>query len=97
VGCNLADDRRIPRPDTLDLADALFHFPADVSVSSPTLRTANVEGTSHALALADALAIPYVVFASSIEAQGLGSDHEIPLREDMTCRPVSEISLDVVE
>jgi nucleoside-diphosphate-sugar epimerase len=97
VGCDLADDRRIPRPDTLDPADALFHFAADVSVSSPTLRAANVEGTSRALALADALAIPYVVYASSIEAQGFGSDHEIPLREDMTRRPVSEFSLDVVE
>jgi len=90
VACDLADEYRIPRPDTLDPADALFHFAADVSVSSPTLRATNVEGTSRALALADALAIPYVVYASSIEAQGLGSDHEIPLREDMACRPVSD-------
>lgn len=90
VACDLADAHRIPRTDTLDSADALFHFAADVSVSSPTLRAANVDGTSRALALADALAIPYVVYASSIEAQGLGSDHEIPLREDMACRPVSD-------
>jgi nucleoside-diphosphate-sugar epimerase len=68
----------------------LFHFAADVSVSSPTLQTANVDGTSRAVALADALAIPYVVYASSIEAQGLGSESEIPLREDMACRPVSD-------
>ena len=90
VICDLADEHRIPHPDTLDSADALFHFAADVSVSSPTLRAANIEGTSRALALADALAIPYVVYASSIEAQGLGSDHEIPLREDMASRPVSD-------
>lgn len=90
VACDLADEHRIPRPDTLDPADALFHFAADVSVSSPTLQAANVDGTSRALALADALAIPYVVYASSIEAQGLGSDNEIPLREDMACRPVSD-------
>lgn len=90
VACDLADAHRIPRPDTLDPADALFHFAADVSISSPTLWAANVDGTSRALALADALAIPYVVYASSIEAQGLGSDHEIPLREDMACRPVSD-------
>ena len=83
VACDLADAHRIPRPDTLDPADALFHFAADVSVSSPTLRAANVDGTSRALALADALAIPYVVYASSIEAQGLGSDQEIPLREGL--------------
>jgi nucleoside-diphosphate-sugar epimerase len=90
VACDLADEQRIPRPDMFDPADALFHFAADVSVSSPTLQAANVDGTSRALALADALAIPYVVYASSIEAQGLGSDHEIPLREDMACRPVSD-------
>jgi UDP-glucuronate 4-epimerase len=90
VACDLADEQRIPRPDTLEQADALFHFAADVSVSSPTLRAANVDGTSRALALADALAIPYVVYASSIEAQGLGSDHEVPLREEMPCRPVSD-------
>jgi nucleoside-diphosphate-sugar epimerase len=90
VACDLTDEQRIPQPDILDPADAMFHFAADVSVSSPALRAANVDGTSRALALADALAIPYVVYASSIEAQGLGSDHEIPLREDMACRPVSD-------
>jgi nucleoside-diphosphate-sugar epimerase len=90
VACDLADAHRIPRPNTLDPADALFHFAADVSVSSPTLQAANVDGTSRALALADTLAIPYVVYASSIEAQGLGSDNEIPLREDIACRPVSD-------
>lgn len=90
VACDLADAHRVPLPDTLDPADALFHFAADVSVSSPMLQAANVDGTSRALALADALAIPYVVYASSIEAQGLGSESEIPLREDMACRPVSD-------
>jgi nucleoside-diphosphate-sugar epimerase len=97
VACDLADVNRIPRPEMLDPADALSHFAADVSVSSPTLRAANVDGTSRALALTSQLAISYIVYASSIEAQGLGSDHEIPLREDMACRPVSEVSLDVVE
>ncbi|THJ20878.1 MAG: NAD(P)-dependent oxidoreductase [Nitrospira sp. CG24E] len=90
VACDFSDADRVPSPDTLDPADALFHFAADVSVSSPTLRAANVDGTSRVLALADALAIPYVVYASSIEAQGLGSEPEIPLREDMACRPVSD-------
>jgi UDP-glucuronate decarboxylase len=90
VACDLGDAHRIPRQDMLDPADAMFHFAADVSVSSPTLRAANVDGTSRALALADALAIPYVVYASSIEAQGLGAESEIPLREDMACCPVSD-------
>ena len=87
---DLADPNRTPRPDMLDQADAIFHFAADVSVSSPTLRSTNIDGTSRTLALADTLAIPYVVYASSIEAQGLGSESEIPLREDMACRPVSD-------
>jgi nucleoside-diphosphate-sugar epimerase len=90
VACDFADAHRIPHANALDPADMLFHFAADVSVSSPTLRAANVDGTSRAVALADALAIPYVVYASSIEAQGLGSESEIPLREDMACRPVSD-------
>jgi len=90
VACDFADAHGIPNPDALDPADMLFHFAADVSVSSPTLQAANVDGTSRAVALADALAIPYVVYASSIEAQGLGSESEIPLREDMECHPVSD-------
>jgi nucleoside-diphosphate-sugar epimerase len=90
VACDFANADRIPSPDALDPADLLLHFAADVSVSSPTLQAANVDGTNRALALADEMAIPNVVYASSIEAQGLGSESEIPLREDMTCRPVSD-------
>lgn len=90
MACDFSDPHRIPRPDALEPADMLFHFAADVSVSSPPLQAANVDGTSRAVALADALAIPYVVYASSIEAQGLGSESEIPLREDRACRPVSD-------
>ena len=90
MACDVTDPHRIPRPDALDPADMLLHFAADVSVSSPTLQAANVDGTRRAVALADALEIPYVVYASSIEAQGLGSESEIPLREDMACRPVSD-------
>ena len=90
VACDFSDPHRIPPPDGLDPADILFHFAADVSVSSPMLQAANVDGTRRAVALADALAIPYIVYASSIEAQGLGSESEIPLREDMACRPVSD-------
>lgn len=97
VACDLADANRIPRPEMLDTADALFRLAAEVSISSPTLRAANEDGTSRALALANQLAISYVVYASSIEAQGLRSEHEIPFREVMACRPVSEVSLDAVE
>lgn len=90
IECDLSSPDRMPSPGRLRPADVFYHLAADVSVSSPTLWAANVEGTQRALALASALHVPYVVFASSIEAQGLGSDHEIPLREDDTCRPVSD-------
>lgn len=74
----------------LPKADLFFHLAADVSVAGPALRATNVEGTARALTLADRLAARYVIFASSIEAQGPGSESEIPLAEGSPCRPVSE-------
>lgn len=70
--------------------DVFYHLAADVSVSGPNVWATNVDGTQHALDLAGEINVPYVVFASSIEAQGLGSEHEIPLGEHCACRPVSE-------
>ena len=90
VACDVSSPERIPDPDTLGPADVLYHLAADVSVSGPGLWAANVEGTVMALELAAALDVPQVVVASSIEAQGPGADHEIPLREDAPCRPVTD-------
>ncbi|HMS85139.1 MAG TPA: NAD(P)-dependent oxidoreductase [Nitrospira sp.] len=90
IECDLSSPNRVPRGERLLTADMFFHMAADVSVSSPALWAANVEGTQRALALASSLQVPYVVFASSIEAQGLGSDQEIPLCEKSACRPVSD-------
>ncbi len=90
VARDLSVDQTVPLLPPGRRPDMLIHLAADVSVSSPTLWAANVEGTARALHLAETLDIPYVVFASSIEAQGLGSDDEIPLREDAPCRPVSD-------
>jgi len=90
IACDLSADQTIPLLPTGRRPDIAIHLAADVSVSSPTLWAANVEGTTRALHLAAALDIPYFVFASSIEAQGLGADDEIPLREDAPCRPVSD-------
>lgn len=90
VACDFAAPERIPSPATLPSADAFYHLAADVSVSSPTLQAANVEGTARALEMAASLEIPDFVFASSIEAQGPGSDNEIPLGEEAPQRPTSD-------
>ena len=76
--------------DRLASAQIFYHLAADVAVTSPTLRRTNIEGTHHALDLADTHKIPYFIYASSIEAQGLGSDEEGPLSEAAPCRPVSD-------
>ncbi len=90
IPCDFASSDRIPSLSALSSAQVFYHLAADVSVSSPTLWASNVEGTARALALADKLKVPYCVFASSIEAQGLGSDQDIPLGEEAPCRPVSD-------
>ncbi len=90
VACDLSVDHGIPSIDPIPSPHIVIHLAADVSVSSPTLWAANVEGTKRALTLADTLGASYFVFASSIEAQGLGSDDEIPLSEEAPARPVSD-------
>jgi nucleoside-diphosphate-sugar epimerase len=90
IPCDLSSPALIPAPDKLPAADIFFHLAADVSVGSSQLKATNVDGTQRALDLAAALKIPYFVFTSSIEAQGLGSDQDIPLREEQPCRPASD-------
>jgi nucleoside-diphosphate-sugar epimerase len=79
-----------PALAALPPVQVLLHLAADVGMTSPALRQTNVLGTERVLAMADHLAIPYVLVASSIEAQGLGSDDETPLDEERPCHPVSE-------
>jgi len=74
-------------------AKVFLHMAADVSVTSPSLWPTNVEGTQRALEIAEVLQIPYFIYASSIEAQGLGSDQEIPLPEESSCNPVSDYGI----
>jgi nucleoside-diphosphate-sugar epimerase len=90
VQCDFATPGGVERACDLKSANVLYHLAADLSVSSPLLQAINVEGTRRALDLVASLDIPYVVYASSIEAQGLGSTDEIPLSEDHPCRPVSD-------
>ncbi|HJT18927.1 MAG TPA: NAD(P)-dependent oxidoreductase [Nitrospira sp.] len=90
IECDLSSPDRMPGAECLERADVFYHLAADVSVGGPTLRETNVGGTQRAAALAAALNVPYLVFASSIEAQGPGADAEIPLLEVGACRPVSD-------
>ncbi len=67
----------------------LFHFAASTAVDGPGVRGANVDGTRRALDLAARLNASQVLFASSIEAQGLSADAGARLSESDPCHPVS--------
>jgi UDP-glucose 4-epimerase len=88
--CDLSRPDGIPAPSDLPRGQPFIHLAADVSVSAPGLWAANVDGTKRALDLARAIEASHVTVASSIEAQGLGSDEEGLLPEGMACRPVSD-------
>ena len=90
VAWDVACGDTIPALDGLPRPEMVLHLAADVGMTSPALRQTNVDGTTNVLALADRLSIPYVLVASSIEAQGLGREDEIPLDEDRLARPVSD-------
>lgn len=95
VSCDLArSDDPIAPSQQAQLAkvghpDLMLHFAAETALRAPTLQASNVDGTQRALDLATALDVPYFVYASSIEAQGLASEREGPLNEDAPTHPVS--------
>jgi nucleoside-diphosphate-sugar epimerase len=88
--CDLSRPDGIPAPSDLPQGQPFIHLAADVSVNGSGLWAVNVEGTKRALDLAQTIQASHVTVASSIEAQGLGSDEEGPLREEAVCRPVSD-------
>lgn len=90
IPCDVASLTPSSLPGELRRADAFYHLAADVSITGPKTWEINVGGTQRVLEFVEAAHIPYVVCASSIEAQGLGSEDEIPLGEEAACRPVSE-------
>ncbi len=90
VACDVSSPDGIPPTEHVRPAQLFIHLAADVTVSGPGLYTTNVDGTRRMLELADALRSPTFVLASSIEAQGLGTRQEIPLKETAPCRPESD-------
>ena len=88
VACDLATAD--PPEGTIPSGSLVFHLAADTSVSGPRVKPANVEGTRRVLAMAERVDSPYILFASSIEAQGLAVDGARGLDESEPCRPVSE-------
>ena len=93
IPCDFSIPDGLMAAKTLSSAQIFCHLAAEVSISSPRLWAANVEGTRRALDLASTLNVPYFVYASSIEAQGLGSKDEIPLSEESPCCPVSDYGI----
>jgi nucleoside-diphosphate-sugar epimerase len=67
--------------------EAICHLGADVSMTGEAMRVTNVAGTEHVLRLAEETGAGYVLFASSIEAQGLARADEVPLQESRECAP----------
>jgi nucleoside-diphosphate-sugar epimerase len=90
ISWDCSHPQKLPNLQGISGAKVFLHLAADVSVTGPSLWSTNVEGTKRALEFAEGLKIPYFIYASSIEAQGLGSDQDIPLPEKASCHPVSD-------
>jgi nucleoside-diphosphate-sugar epimerase len=96
ISCDLSRPDGVPAAHDLPRGARVIHLAADVSVNGPGLWASNVEGTKRALHLAQAIDAAHVTVASSIEAQGLGSDAEGGLSEEVPCRPVSQYGMSKV-
>jgi nucleoside-diphosphate-sugar epimerase len=78
-----------PEPPDADGVDIVLHCAANLSLWGQEVGTVNVEGTRQVLRWAEQGRARYVVFASSVEAQGLGTAAEVPLGEQDPCAPAS--------
>jgi nucleoside-diphosphate-sugar epimerase len=67
--------------------EAIFHLGANLSMAGEEVHPTNVAGTAHVLRLAEETRAGYLLFASSIEAQGLARLDEVPLEEGRECLP----------
>jgi len=77
--------------------DAIFHLGANVNMTGDDMRRTNVEGTMNVLRLAGETRATWLLFASSIEAQGLASAAEVPLSESRSCAPPTPYGASKVE
>src|SRR5262245_8804153 len=87
VVADLADRERLLAAVDGTSCDAVVHLGANVEMAGDDVRRTNVDGTANVLTLADERNARYVLFASSIEAQGLVAPGDPPLDEERPCRP----------
>lgn len=73
----------------LEPFNTVIHLAANLNLWGEEMRTVNVEGTRNVRRWTEQTKAKYVIFASSVEAQGLGSASEVPLSEECPCRPAS--------
>jgi len=87
VAADVADRERLLAAVDGAACDTVVHLGANVALAGDDVRRTNVDGTANVLALAEARGARYLLFASSIEAQGLVAPGDSPLDEDRPCRP----------
>jgi len=87
VAADLTDAEGVLRVADAEPCEAVFHLGANVNLTGDEMRATNVAGTANVLQLAEASGARYLVFASSIEAQGLARPDELPLDETRACLP----------
>ncbi|TMB39734.1 MAG: NAD(P)-dependent oxidoreductase, partial [Deltaproteobacteria bacterium] len=87
VAADLTDAASLLRVVDGEPCEAVVHLGANVNLAGDDMRATNVAGTANVLRLAEASRAGHLVFASSIEAQGLARAAELPLDETRPCRP----------
>src|SRR5881275_959568 len=87
VAADLTDAGSLLRVVDGEPCEAVVHLGANVNLAGEDMRATNVAGTANVLRLAEASRAGHLVFASSIEAQGLARAAELPLDETRPCRP----------
>src|SRR5437870_3939524 len=87
VAADLTDGESLLRAADGEPCEAVVHLGANLNLAGEDMRATNVAGTANVLRLAEAAEAHHVVFASSIEAQGLARPDELPLDETRSCRP----------
>lgn len=69
---------------------SIFHLGASLQLQGTDMEKVNILGTENIIKLAHEALDETLIFASSIEAQGLTECSDKPLTEDDTCSPISD-------